>query len=138
MTPDLLYEFGIDDKNGVPHLLSPVAAALVQKTSARGPFEGFSHYGVSGIPGDGPYVELWFEVVDGAIRAASFRVPGCPSSTAAAAMLCELAKGRAPEKLVELTGPELLLILGGLPEGKEHHAHRTIEAMKAAFPVSEG
>lgn len=116
--------------DGVAYVLSPLAAELVQNPRNLGCFEGHTHYGVSGIPGEGPYVELWFEVQNGIVRRAGYNTPGCPSSTAAASMLCHLATGREVIKLRELTAAELLAVLGGLPEGKEHYAHKTIDAMK--------
>jgi NifU-like protein involved in Fe-S cluster formation len=111
-------------------LLSAVAADHVQRPRNQGPLESATHYGVSGSPGEGPYVELWLEVREGTIRRAAYRTHGCPSSVAASSLLCQLAAGREMAKMMELTGDELLLVLGGLPEGKERFAHMAVEALR--------
>lgn len=111
-------------------MLSAVAADHVQRPRNQGPLQEFTHYGVAGSPGDGPYVELWMEVRNGTILRAAYRTHGCPSSVAASSLLCQMATGRELEKMKELSGQELLLILGGLPEGKERFAHLAVEAMK--------
>jgi NifU-like protein involved in Fe-S cluster formation len=112
-------------------MLSPLAADHIHHPRHRGPLVDAS-YGVSGVPGDGPYVEIWARVEDGIVREAAFRTPGCPSSTAAASMLCELAEGREAARVVELTGEDLLTVLGGLPEGKGDYARMSVEAMNRA------
>lgn len=113
-------------------MLSPLAADHVHRPRNRGPLEGAS-YGVSGSPGDGPYVEVWARTEGGVVREAAFRTPGCPSSTAAASLLCELAAEREAKKVADLTGEDLLRLLGGLPEGKEKYATMSVEAMRAAL-----
>ena len=47
-------------------------------------------------------------------------------------MLCELAIGRESEKMKLLEPEELILILGGLPEGKESYARLAIDAIRSA------
>lgn len=47
-------------------------------------------------------------------------------------MVCELVTGRAVEKARLLTSQDLLLVLGGLPEGKEHFAGMAVAALGAA------
>jgi NifU-like protein involved in Fe-S cluster formation len=111
-------------------MLSAVAADHVQRPRNQGPLETATHYGVSGSPGDGPYVELWLEVEGGTVCKAAYRTHGCPSSVAASSLLCQLATGRELERVKELTGEELLLVLGGLPEGKERFAHMAVESMR--------
>lgn len=113
-------------------LLSDIAAMHVQSPRNRGPLESFTNYGVSGVPGDGPYVEIWLVIEKGTIRDAAFRSPGCPSSTAAGSMLCDLARGRSVATIEGLTGTDLLVVLGGLPEGKESYAEMAVGALKNA------
>ncbi len=94
-------------------------------------------YGVAGSPGDGPYVEIWAKVEDGRVLDASFRTPGCPSSTAAASMLCELAIGREASKLAALTAEDLLAVLGGLPEGREAYAQMSVDALGRSLNIRD-
>ncbi len=113
-------------------VLSPLAADHVHRPRHRGPLEDAA-YGVSGSPGDGPYVEIWARVENGTVREAAFRTPGCPSSTAAASLLCEIAAGREAARVADLTGDDLLRLLGGLPEGKEAYAGMSVEALRHAL-----
>ncbi len=117
-------------------VLTPIAADHVQRPRNQGPMSGATHYGVAGAPGDGPYVELWLEVRAGIIRRAAYNTPGCPSSIAAASMLCQLATGRDLTVVGEITAEELLLILGGLPPGKEIYAHKSVEAIRSTEPCA--
>jgi nitrogen fixation NifU-like protein len=94
---------------------------------------GATHYGVEGSPGDGPYCQVWLIVTEGLIKEAAFKTPGCPASTAAASVMCHLVTNRTLEHASLLTGEDLLRIIGGLPEGKEGHAFRSIEALEAAL-----
>jgi hypothetical protein len=50
-------------------------------------------------------------------------------------MLAQLATGRDLDKLLTLESSELLLVLGGLPEGKEYYAELAIKALRSATPL---
>ena len=114
-------------------MLSTIAAEHIHNPRYRGPIEAATVYGVEGSPGDGPYVQLWLVVEDGVILQAAFKTPGCPSSTASASMMCQLITGRTLEQAGQLTGQDLLVVLGGLPEGKEDHAFRSVKALADAL-----
>lgn len=47
-------------------------------------------------------------------------------------MLCDLARGRSVATIEGLTGTDLLVVLGGLPEGKESYAEMAVGALKNA------
>ena len=114
-------------------MLSALAADHVQRPRHRGPLDAATHYGVAGSPGDGPYCQIWLIVQDGLIKEAAFKTPGCPASTASASVLCQVVTGRSLEQASLLTGEDLLNILSGLPEGKEQHAFRSIQALGSAL-----
>lgn len=116
-------------------MLSEIAQKVLSGPLHRGPMDGATHYGVSGSPGNGPYVEIWLLVEGGLIRQAAFKTPGCPSSTAAAGVLCTLISGRELERAMTLTTQNLLAVLGGLPEGRGHYADMCIEAMNSAEEI---
>ena len=112
-------------------MLSPIAADHVQNPRRQGPLEGEDvQYGVSGSPGDGPYVEIWTRIHDGIIAQAAYRTHGCPSSVAASSMTCQLAEGKPLTFPDLLTAEDLILVLGGLPEGKERFARMAVEALR--------
>jgi nitrogen fixation protein NifU and related proteins len=111
-------------------MLSSIAADHVQRPRNAGRIEDATHVGLYGSPGDGPYVQLWFVVEDGVIRGAAYETHGCPSSIAAASLLCQIVIGRPIERALLLTSDDLLKIIGGLPEGKEPFATHAVEALK--------
>ncbi len=98
-----------------------------------GTLENPTHEGTAGVPGDGPYMVLRFEVVDGVIVRAGFRTFGCPAAIACASMATEVAKGRSIETVLKMTADDLSHLLGGLPEGKGHCPRLAVEALRKAF-----
>ena len=119
-------------------MLGSLAAAYAQSPRRVGPLGGPALYGVSGVPGDGPYVEVWALVEGGVVVRAAHRTPGCPSSTAAAEALCALAEGREAARVASLTAADLQAVLGGLPDGKGHWAGMAVEAMRTALQAARG
>jgi nitrogen fixation NifU-like protein len=98
-----------------------------------GPLEAATHQATVGVPGDGPYLILWFRVEQGTIVQAAYQTYGCPAAVASGSLLAELAVGRSPKTLLSLTPREVMLLLGGLPEGKEACAERAIQALHGAL-----
>ncbi len=113
--------------------------ALLQISNPRneGRHETATHVGRAGARGDGPYIYLWFTLHDGTVKDASYECNGCPSSIACAGLLSEIAKGRVLSCLKELTSQELLLLLGGLPEGKGYYADLAISALATTSEILE-
>src|SRR5580700_4682953 len=89
-----------------------------------GPLENYTHFGAAGVPGDGPFMQMWMIVNPALIARAAYKSNGCPSSMAAGSMAARLLTGLTIEKALLLTAEDLLRIMGGLPEGKEECAHR--------------
>lgn len=113
--------------------LSPQAAEHVHSPRNAGTLENATHIGVGGTPGEGPYVRLYLIVQEGIVRQASYQCNGCPSSIAASSMAAQILIGRSVEKARSIEGKDLLLILGGLPEGKEYYAELAAQAVKDAL-----
>lgn len=113
-------------------MLSPLAALHVQQPRNVGPLEGATHVGSCGTQGEGPYVTIWLIIEEGVIRRVAYATHGCPSSIASASMLCQIAIGRTTEAVSQLTAEDLVRILGGLPEGKEHFAQMAVYALASA------
>ncbi|RYG47564.1 hypothetical protein EON79_06985 [bacterium] len=116
-------------------LLSPRAAQHVHSPRNAGRFEGATHVGIGGVPGDGPYVRMWLRVEGQTVRRAGYECNGCPSSIAAASMAAGLATGRTLSQIALLEPCDLLLLLGGLPEGKEEYADLAVQALLHPVPL---
>lgn len=113
-------------------VFSAVALDHINDRRNDGRLEGATHCGVSGVPGDGPYIRIWLKIEGDTVEKATYECNGCPSSTAAASVAAMLVTGRETGKAALLTGKDLLLVLGGLPEGKEHFADKAAEAVGKA------
>lgn len=116
-------------------MLSALAADHVSSPRNAGRIPDATHLGVGGTPGDGPYVQLWLVIVGGVVRKAGYECNGCPSSIAASSMLAQLAIGRSLEQLERIEPSDLILIIGGLPEGKETYAELAVQALRNALPI---
>jgi nitrogen fixation NifU-like protein len=101
-----------------------------------GELESATHQGVAGLPGDGPYMILWFRVEGEHILDASYKTYGCPTAVASGSMVAQLAKGRTIPQITALSIDDLTRLLGGVPEGKEHCPQLAIEALNKAFKQS--
>jgi NifU-like protein len=117
---------------GNNRMLSSKVAEYVQHPRNIGPLEGAS-YGVSGVPGEGPSMQMWLRIEGGRIVDAAYRTHGCPSSIASGSCICDLVRGRTLEQAGRLTADDVRLFLGGLPEGKGHFADMGVEALRRAL-----
>ncbi|MBW2358149.1 MAG: iron-sulfur cluster assembly scaffold protein [Deltaproteobacteria bacterium] len=75
---------------------------------------------VTGSCGDTMQIFLKFE--NDKVQEASFLTDGCGASAVCGSFAAELALGKSPDELVEITGDAILKILGGLPKEDEHCA----------------
>jgi nitrogen fixation NifU-like protein len=75
---------------------------------------------VHGTCGDTMEIFLRFE--EDRVREATFQTDGCGSSTVCGSFAAELALGKSPDELVEITGEMILDVLGGLPKEDQHCA----------------
>jgi len=76
-----------------------------------GPMENPDGYAkVTGPCGDTMEIFLRFE--NDQVREASFMTDGCGGSAVCGSFAAELAIGRAPDKLIDVTGEEILKVLG--------------------------
>lgn len=89
--------------------------------------------GTSGDPGGGPYITLRLTEESGRILKVDFDTNGCPAAQAAACGLAAFAKGRTLEQLSRLETADLILMIGGLPDGKGHYAQMAVEAVQKAL-----
>jgi len=85
------------------------------------------------VPGDGPYMLLWFEVSEGRIVRAAYKTYGCVAAIASGSITAALLTGLPVERALLLTAEDLLRVMGGLPEGKEHCTQLSVTAVANAL-----
>ncbi len=90
--------------------------------------------GYSRITGScGDTMEIFIKFENGKVKEATFQTSGCGASVVCASFAAELAMGKSPDELVEITGEEILQTTGGLPDENQHCAFLAAESLQAAL-----
>lgn len=92
-----------------------------------------THKGIAGTPGDGPYVVLYFIVADDRIVKATYETYGCPVVVTCASLVAELFTGKTVEQALKVDSNDLILLSGGIPEGKAYCPQLAVDALNNAF-----
>ena len=97
-----------------------------------GALENPDGYGrLTGTCGD--TMQIFLKFYGDRVTEATFQTDGCGSSTVCGSFAAELALGRSPEELTEITGETILDILGGLPEEDRHCAFLAAGTLQEAL-----
>jgi nitrogen fixation NifU-like protein len=86
---------------------------------------------VTGTCGD--IMEIFLKFDKDIVNDATFQTNGCGTSTVCGSFAAELAHGKGPEEITEVTGEMILKILGGLPEEDRHCAFLAAETLQEAL-----
>jgi nitrogen fixation NifU-like protein len=86
---------------------------------------------VTGPCGDTMEIFLRFE--KGKVKDASFQTDGCGGSAACGSFAAELALGKGPDDLIEITGESILRVLGGFPKEDQHCAFLAANTLQEAL-----
>ena len=77
----------------------------------------------------GDILELNAVVRDGTITEIRFRAKGCVPSMACASAMCELAQGKTTSDAREISKQDVLVAVGGVPNGSDHAAQLAVDAI---------
>ena len=80
----------------------------------------------------GDSIEIFLKFDNNRVVNASFQTDGCGPSVVCGSYAAEMALGRRPDDLFEITGASILTELGGLPNDHEHCAFLAAESLQAA------
>lgn len=86
---------------------------------------------VTGTCGD--TMEMFLKLENQLVKEAVFHTDGCGSSMVCGSFAAELAHGKGPDELADITGETILDILGGLPEEDRHCAFLAAETLREAL-----
>ncbi|QTA92334.1 iron-sulfur cluster assembly scaffold protein [Desulfonema magnum] len=89
------------------------------------------HAKVRGDCGDS--IEIFLKFENDRVKKATFQTDGCGSSLVCGSFAAEMAGGKNPDELFEITGQTILEKLGGLPEENEHCAFLAAESLHQAL-----
>jgi nitrogen fixation NifU-like protein len=67
------------------------------------------------------------------VKEASFQTNGCGATTVCGSFAAEMALGKDPDELLEVTGQSILDKVGGLPKENEHCATLAAETLGQAL-----
>lgn len=97
-----------------------------------GSMESPDGYGrVTGSCGDTMQIFLKFE--NDKVKQASFLTDGCGASAVCGSFAAEMALGKSPDEIVDISGETILKILGGLPKEDEHCAYLAGDTLQEAL-----
>ena len=97
-----------------------------------GAMDKFDGYGrVTGSCGD--TMEIFLKFKNERVQDASFQTDGCGSSTVCGSFAAELAIGRSPDEILDITGESILKKGGGMPEEERHCAFLSADALQEAL-----
>jgi nitrogen fixation NifU-like protein len=91
--------------------------------------DGYGH--VAGSCGD--RIEIFLRFEEDKVKEATFRTDGCGSSLVCGSFAAELALGKTPDEVAEISGDTILETLGGLPEEDRHCAFLAADTLQAAL-----
>ena len=86
---------------------------------------------IKGSCGDTMQIFLKFE--NEKVKDASFLTDGCGSSTVCGSFAGEMALGKTPDEILDITGEFILKKVGGLPEEDKHCAFLSADALQEAL-----
>ena len=113
--------------------MSPQILDHVLNRRNVGPLSNSTHRGQHGDVGGGPYMIFELVIHDPVIVEAAYQTYGCPVAIGCGGLLTETIKGMDVDKAKSIEKKDLLLLVGGVPEGKEYCAELAINAMRNAL-----
>ena len=91
--------------------------------------DGYGH--VTGSCGD--TMQIFLKFGNEKVKEASFQTDGCGSSAVCGSFAVELALGKSPDEILEITGESILRKLGGLPDEDRHCAFLSADTLQEAL-----
>lgn len=81
----------------------------------------------------GDTMEIFLKFDNGKVSQASYATDGCASSMISGSFASELAMGKRPEELADLSGDQVLSAIGRLPESDRHCTTLAARTVRAAL-----
>ena len=113
---------------------TPIEVAFHQwlnSLQAREPMDPDGQASLTGKCGETIAIFLKFE--GERVKEATYLTNGCISSKVCAALTAQMAKGRTPDELLEITGDSIMEKLEGFPKEEDHCAVLAAEALQEAL-----
>jgi NifU-like protein len=89
--------------------------------------------GQAGEPGQGPWMRLLLRFDGEKFTDAKFETYGCPTAMRCGDWLCKWLIGRTPEQVQGIEAKDLVIVIGGVPLGKEFCADLAVQALRCGL-----
>ncbi len=80
----------------------------------------------------GDSILLFLKFTDGVVAKATFKTDGCATSIVCGSFAAELALGKTPDELLQISGHTIMDRFGGLPDGQQHCAFHAASVLHKA------
>jgi len=90
-----------------------------------------AHARITGKCGD--TMEIFLKINNDCVIEASYMTDGCGASTVCGSFAAEIAHGKTPDKLIDITGETILKKIGRFPKENEHCAFLAAETIQEAL-----
>ena len=97
----------------------------------QGPVAPDGHACLTGKCGE--TIEIFLNFNEERVQQAAYRTNGCISSKVCAALTAQMAHGKTPDELLEITAETILSQLGEFPKNEEHCALLAAESLQEAL-----
>lgn len=81
----------------------------------------------------GETIEIFLKFDGERVKEAAYLTNGCISSKVCAALAANMARGKTPDEITEITAQSILEQLGEFPKGEEHCAFLAAETLQEAL-----
>jgi nitrogen fixation NifU-like protein len=81
----------------------------------------------------GEMIEIFLNFEGETVKEAAYRTNGCISSRVCAALVAQMAHGKTPDQLLDITAQSVLGLLGDFPKSQEHCAFLAAESLQEAL-----
>jgi nitrogen fixation NifU-like protein len=81
----------------------------------------------------GDTVKIYLKFEGDRVKEARCETDGCGSSLVCSSFAAEMALGKSPDEILEVTGEKILEVLGSLPEEESHCAFLAAETLQEAL-----
>jgi nitrogen fixation protein NifU and related proteins len=78
-------------------------------------------------------MEIFLRFDNDRVKEASYLTDGCGSSNVCGSFTAEMALGKSPDEILEITGEAIIEKLGGLPSAERHCAFLSAETLQEAL-----
>lgn len=98
-----------------------------------GEIENADGYAKIGDPTCGDFIKVWLRIENETIIDFKYKVFGCWGAISTTSMVSELAIGKSIKDATKITDDDVISVLGGIPENKQHCSLLGVQGLRAAM-----